>query len=260
MATAVSWVHLTNAMEIHSMRAPFIRKLAAVAVMLAGAGAALVAQPVAAQHPQYRVAQAEDGRIVRMSLFSDAGLRPGATLRLHVFATPGARWVNARLGDVRMRLAEQRPGEYFGTHRILPGEHIDASELVRIRAGWGEGPVAADFTYPSSFQALAVPAAPRAVVESVEMSPRDGFGAGDVLRFRVEGTPGAEVRAEVPGVVRELPLREVRPGVYVGRYTIRRGDDPDAFDDARVVLRSGRDRVVVRVDEPGQRYGYGYGR
>jgi hypothetical protein len=151
-----------------------------------------------------------------MSLYSDADLRPAATLRLHVFATPGARWANATLGDVRVRLAESRPGEYVGTHQIRRGDHIDPGELVRIRAGWGDGPVAADFTYPTSFQALA-PAAPRAVVESVAMSPRDRFGAGDVLRFRVEGTPGADVRAMVPGVVRGLPLREIRPGVYVGR-------------------------------------------
>ena len=83
---------------------------------------------------------------------------------------------------------------------------------------------------------------------------------GDVVRLRVEGTPRADVRAEIPGVVRDLPLREVRPGVYAGQYTVRRGDDLRAFDDARVVLRSGNDRVVMRVDERQQRYGYGYGR
>lgn len=242
------------------MTQPFVRKLAAVAVMLVPAGAALVAQPAAAQHAQYRVAQVEHGQIVRMSLYSNAGLRPGATLRVHAFATPGARWINATIGDARLRLDEQRPGEYVGSYTIRPGDDIDPRDLVKIRAGWGEGPVVAEFTMPPSFQALAAPAAPRAEVESVSITPRDDVRPGDVVRLRVEGTPGADVRAEIPGIIRDLPLREVRPGVYVGRYTVRRGDDPDAFDDARVVLRSGNDRVVMRVDERQQRYGYGYGR
>lgn len=240
------------------MARTFIRKLAAVAVMLVPTGAALLAQPAAAQHREYRYAQADEGHIARMSLFSNAGLRPGATLRVHVFATPGARWASATLGESRVRLVEQRPGEYFGTHVIRSGERIDPTELVTIRAGWGEGPVAAEFAYPPSFQALASPAAP--AVERVAMWPRENLGAGDVVRFRVEGSPRAEVRVNVPGVVRGLPLREVRPGVYVGRYTIRHRDDPDAFGDARIVLRSGSERVVVRVEEGQDRYGYGYGR
>jgi hypothetical protein len=143
------------------MAGPFLRKLAAVTVMLAPLGTALVAQPVAAEHNHPRIAEIEQGQISRMQLYSNAGLRPGATLRLHVQATPGARWANATLGDVRMRLVEQRPGEYLGIHRIRPGEDIDPSLLVMIRAGWGEGPVAADFTFPTSFQTMAGGAGPR---------------------------------------------------------------------------------------------------
>lgn len=49
-------------------------------------------------------------------------------------------------------------------------------------------------------------------------------------------------------------------GVCVGRYTIRVDDDLDAFDDARVVMRSGNQRKVVRIGESEEQYGYGYGR
>ena len=238
----------------------FIHKLAAVAVMLAPAGAALVAQPAAAQHPQYRHAPSDVGQIARMSLYSDAGLRPGATLRVHVFATPGARRASATLGDSRIRLVEQRPGEYFGTHVVRAGERIDPSHVVTILADWGDRPVAAEFTYPSSFRALASAVQPGPAVERVSMLPREDLRTGDVLRFRVEGTPGADVRVNVPGVLRGLQLQETRPGVYVGRYTIQRDDDPDAFADARVVLRRGNDRVTVRVEEVQDRYGSGYGR
>lgn len=244
------------------MNPRLVRRMAAIAVWLAPLGAAFVSQPAAAQHYQYRTVQPETGQISNMSLNSDRGLQPGATLRLQVYATPGARWANVILGEggVRVRLAEQRPGEYLGTHLIERGERIDPSGLMTVRAGWGEGPVAVSFNFPPAFQALARATPPAPEVESFSMSPRNNLDTGDVLRFRVEGTPGVQATLNVPGVVRGLPLREVRPGVYVGRYTIRADDDLDAFDDARVVLRRGNQRTAVRVGEAQEQYGYGYGR
>jgi hypothetical protein len=131
---------------------------------------------------------------------------------------------------------------------------------MTVRAGWGEGPVAAAFNFPPAFQALARSTLTAPEVESFAMWPKDDLDAGEVVRFRVQGTPGADARLNIPGVVRGLPLTEVRPGVYVGRYTIRAGDDLEAFDDARVVLRSGNQRVIVRLGEARQQYGYGYSR
>lgn len=244
------------------MNPRFVRRMAAITLSIAPLGAAFVSQPAAAQHYQYRIAQPESGQISNMSLNSDRGLQPGATLRVHVYATPGARWANVTLGDsgARVRLAEQRPGEYLGTHLIQRGESIDPDGVMTVRAGWGEGPVAVSFNFPPAFQALARAPLPAPEVESFSMSPRNNLDAGDVLRFRVEGTPGAQATLDVPGVIRGLPLREVRPGVYVGRYTIRVDDDLDAFDDARVVMRSGNQRKVVRFGETQEQYGYGYGR
>ncbi len=244
------------------MKPRFLSRMAAVAMLMGPLGAALVSEPAAAQHYQYRVAPAEEGRILGMSLNSNGGIQPGATLSVRVNATPGARWANVALGNsgVRVRLAEQRPGEYIGTHLITRGERIDPRGVMTVRAGWGEGPVAAAFNFPPAFQALASSTLNAPEVESFSMWPRNDLDSGQVVRFRVEGTPGAEARLNVPGVVRGLPLREVRPGVYVGRYTVQADDDPDAFDDARVMLRSGDQRVVVRLGESRAQYGYGYGR
>ena len=46
-----------------------------------------------------------------------------------------------------------------------------------------------------------------------------------------------------------IPLREVKPGLYVGEYTVRRRDDPDAFRDAQAMLRNGDQRVTVSLGE-----------
>jgi hypothetical protein len=234
------------------MKATLRKNVAAAMLLLAPVGVALVAQPAAAQNaPQYRVAQVENGRITNMSVNSDAGLSPGATLRVQVYGTPDARWANATLGDsgVRIALRERAPGEYVGTHVIRRGERIDPRKAVTVHAGWGEGPVAVAFDYPPSFQALAMGAAPASqlAVSAFTMSPADDLEPGQVLHFRVEGTPGAQVAVNVPQVVRHLPLREVRPGLYVGRYTLRGRDDPDAFRDAEVILRSGNQRMAAHV-------------
>lgn len=249
------------------MKFTYRKNFAAALLLLAPMGAALVAQPSAAQHAPYR-AEAGTGSIRAMALNSDAGLQPGATLRLQVYATPGARWANATLGDtgIRVPLRERSPGEYVGTHVIRRGERIDPTRLMTVRAGWGSGPVAVAFNYPPSFQALAMGAGPESVgppeVTSFSVSAGEDLEPGDVVRFRVEGTPRARVWVNVPELVRALPLREVRPGVYVGRYIVRDGDDTDAFSDARAVLRSGNQRAVAHANTSDDRsdYGYGYGR
>jgi hypothetical protein len=235
-----------------------LRSVTAAAMLLVPMGAALVAQPAAAQYVQ------QQGRITNMSINSSAGVNPGATLRVQVYATPGAEWMSVALGDsgVRVRMREQARGEYVGSHVVRRGERIDPRQRMMVRAGWGEGPVTLSFNYPPSFQALAMGAGPatgNAVVESFAMTPAGRIEPGETLRFRLEGTPGARASVNIPDVIRALPLREVRPGVYVGRYTVRQGDDPRAFSDARAVLRSGNQRVSAQLDAGG-RYGYGYGR
>lgn len=252
-------------------------KVALAVVMLAPVGAALVAQPAAAQVYQYRVAPAEPGYQYRiaenragaisgMTINSDSGLRPGATLRVEVRATPGARWANVSLGDdVRIPLHERAPGDYVGTYVIQRGERIDPTRVMTARAGWGEGPVALSFNYPASFQALAMgagPAVANAEVSSFAMWPRDpdALDPGRAVHFRIEGTPNARAWVTIPGVLRGLELREQRPGVYAGSYIIRAQDDSDAFANAVGVLNSGGQRAIAHLNRGERNYGYGYGR
>jgi hypothetical protein len=234
---------------------PTLRKnVAAAMLLLAPLGAALVAQPAAAQYaPQYRVAQVAPGRITNMALNSDAGLRPGATLRLQVYGTPDARFATATLGDsgVRIALRERAPGEYVGTHVIRRGDRIDPRQAVTVRAGWGEGPVAVAFDYPASFQALAMGAGPAVAAPEVDSFVADLGGRlepGRVLHFRLLGTPGSRVTLNIPKTVRNMPLRETQPGVYEASYTIRRSDDPIVFHDTVASLRTGERHVVARLN------------
>lgn len=231
-------------------------KVATAVLLLAPLVVATVAQPAAAQQPQYRVAESRQGTINGMTIDSDSGLRPGSTLRISVRATPGARWANLALSDdVRVPLRERAPGEYVGSYVIRQRDRIDPTRQMMLRAGWGEGPVAVAYNYPPAFRTQAMgnaPATANAEVSNFAMWPRgDRMEPGRVVHFRVEGTPNARAAVRVPGVIDRLELREERPGMYVGSYTIRRQDDINAFADAAAVLRTGDQRVVAHLDRGG---------
>jgi hypothetical protein len=234
------------------MKSTLHGKIAAAVFLLAPLGVAMVAQPAAAQ--QYRVAETRQGTINGLTVDSDSGLRPGSTLRISVRATPGARWAALSLSDeVRVPLRERAPGEYVGSYVIRRSDRIDPTRQMKLRAGWGEGPVVAAYNYPAAFQTQSMGAAPAsAMVNNFAMWPRgDRLDPGRVVHFRVEGTPNARAAVRVPGVVDWLQLREERPGMYVGSYTIRQRDDIDAFNDATAVLRVGEQRVMAQVDGRG---------
>lgn len=76
---------------------------------------------------------------------------------------------------------------------------------------------------------------------------------GREVRFRLVGAPAGQAQLEIPGVVRAIAMSEVRPGVYVADYVIRRRDDPDAFPRAVATLHSGGQRVSAQVVIAGNR-------
>jgi hypothetical protein len=228
--------------------------VAAAVMMLAPFGAALWMQPAAAQDQhRYRVAEARDGKISSMTLNSDGGLRPGATLHVQVRGTPGARWANISLSDeVRVSLRERAPGDYVGSYVVRRGDHLDPTRLMTVRAGWGDAPVSLAFNYPTAFRTQAMGNAPAssAEVNSFNMWPReaDRLEPGRVVHFRMQGTPHSRAWVTIPGVERRVQLNEERPGQYVGSYTIRRSDDRRGFSEVVGKLRAGDERVAIHLN------------
>lgn len=228
-----------------------IRTHAAAALMLlAPMAATLVSTPAAAQQRAV-VAQPT---IRSMSLNGDSGLAPGSTLQVHLYASPGARWSNVTLGDsgVRIPLRELSAGHYWGSHVVRRADRIDPTELMTARAHYGSRTVALNFTYPPAFQAAAMGAGPAPEIERFVARAGGDVRPGRELQFRLVGEPGARVMYRVPGVFGNTLMTEVRPGVYEGRYTVRRGDNPDAFERAIAVLQKDGRRVTARVDTRGR--------
>ena len=83
--------------------------------------------------------------------------------------------------------------------------------------------------------AIAQPALPE--VRSLEVRTDGDLGPGSRLSFRAVGTPRAQTLVRVRGLRDRIALRETAPGVYVGRYTIKRGDVVQDDREVRVTLR-----------------------
>lgn len=229
------------------MKATIRAQAAAAMLLLAPMAATFVAQPVAAQ---------TQPSINNMSLNSDHGLSPGATLRAQVYATPGGRNGSVVLGSsgVRITLREQSAGNYVGSHVIRQGQNIDPTQLMTPRIQYGGYIYSRNFYYPPSFQALAMgnasgsASAPRIAIERFGMRSEGDPAPGRELHFRLHGPAGATASLDIPGVASNIALRESRPGVYTGTYVVRQRDDLDAFRRAVATLRKGDQRATARVD------------
>jgi hypothetical protein len=230
-----------------------LRSHVAAALLLVPTAAVMVANPAVAQQRATVALPA----ITSMAFNSNEGLAPGARLRLQVQASPGARTASVALGNsgIVVPLEETSRGNYVGTHVVRRADRIDPTERMTIRAQYGQRVIAATVAYPPAFQALASggQASPRPEIERFVMRPAGNIRPGQELRFRLVGEPGANAWLNIPGVARRVELQEQRPGVYVGSYTVRRGDNLNAFERSVATLEKGNRRDTERVTVRGGR-------
>lgn len=58
----------------------------------------------------------------------------------------------------------------------------------------------------------------------VTLNSAGPFRAGDVLNIEFNGQPGGKAYFSIPGVVANVPMTEVEPGIYRGEYSVEPGD------------------------------------
>ena len=80
------------------------------------------------------------------------------------------------------------------------------------------------FTLPTAAVAQTVSSSSEARIASMGVEQLRRLQPGNVLAFRVEGTPGSTVTLQIDGATQPVQLNEVRPGEYAGDYTIRSRD------------------------------------
>src|SRR4030065_988725 len=76
--------------------------------------------------------------------------------------------------------------------------------------------------------AFTVVIAQASLIRAVTINPTTPLGPGDVLTVTMVGEPGGQAAFTIAGVVTDAPMAESpgQPGVYMGSYRIRSGDNP----------------------------------
>ena len=87
-------------------------------------------------------------------------------------------------------------------------------------------------------------------IDRFAVAPVDRIEPGAELRFMLAGLPGGVATFAIPGVVDNVPMREVRAGVYEGSYTIRRLDNLAPSRPIVATLRMGDKTVTSNLSQP----------
>lgn len=225
-----------------------LRTYVTSAMLLLPAAMAMVAVPASV------MAQPATPEVSSLDTDADAGLQPGSLLRFRLVGTPKVQ-ASVRVRGLRdaVALRETAPGVYVGRYTLKRTDRVTAESEVRAVLRRGNRIGAETFTLAETMNAAPVAAvlAPAPVpaplpplrIERFGMVPLERVEPGAELQFAVEGMPGSTVSIDLPGVDRDLRLRETRPGHYEGGYTIRRTDDINPNRPIVATLRNG-DRAV----------------
>ena len=77
----------------------------------------------------------------------------------------------------------------------------------------------------------------------------DQLRAGSTLDFTLEGTSRGSASVRISGIVARIPLKEVEPGVYEGRYSVKASDRISSATTARATLKRRNRSTSMLLDE-----------
>lgn len=200
----------------------------------------VMAQPAA---PELRSLQVE----------TDDGLRAGADLEFTIEGTPRGRVQLKIEGAPRsIVLQETERGVYTGSYTIRRQDRINERSAVRATLKVRNRSITSNYSLPANIGDRNVVAAPPPglKIDRFSVAPIDKMEPGAELRFTLNGAPGGKAHFDIPGVIDNVPMREVRPGVYEGAYTIRRMDNLAPSRPTVATLRVGERTVSSTLTQP----------
>lgn len=231
----------------------YIRNQVAALFILLPVATAMVALPTMA------MAQPAAPELRSLQVTSDDGLRAGAELEFTVEGTPRAQ-TQLRIPGVQRNivLKETERGVYTGSYTVKRQDRISPANPIRATLRVRNRTIAANYSFPAGMAnppvaaPLPVPVPPVAVlkIERFTVAPIDRIEPGAELRFSLNGPPGGSAEFDIPGVVDHVPMREVRPGVYEGAYTLRRLDNLTPSRPIVATLRVGDRSVKASLTQP----------
>ncbi len=224
-----------------------IRNQVAALFLLLPAATALLALPGTV------MAQPAAPELRSLQVGSDDGLRAGADLQFTVEATPrGQLTLTVRGAPRTIVLKETARGVYTGSYTIRRQDRITENSAIRATLKVRNRSIATNYTFPAGIANQDVAVAPPAglKIDRFSVAPVDKIEPGAELRFTLNGAPGGKAEFDIPGVINNVAMREVRPGVYEGAYTIRRLDNLAPSRPVVATLRVGDRAVTSTLTQP----------
>jgi hypothetical protein len=197
--------------------------------------------------------------IQALQVTADSGLTAGSSLQFTVEGTARARAsVRVRGVERNIPLTESSRGVYTGEYTIRRQDRVVESSAIQATLRVRNRSTVSNFSFPAGFAGPLVAAAPPVAVapppaapppaqlkiDRFTVAPVEKIEPGADLRFTLNGAPGAIATFDIPGVIDNVAMREVKTGVYEGSYTIRRLDNLSPSRPIVARLRQG-DRVVT---------------
>ncbi len=223
-------------------------QVAALFLLLPTATALLVA-------PGTVMAQPAAAELRSLQVETDDGLRAGADLQFTIEGTPRGR-VQLKIDGVprTIVLQETERGVYTGSYTIRRQDRINENSAVRATLKVRNRSITSNYALPVGIggRDVAAPTAPPPglKIDRFSVAPIDRMEPGAELRFTLNGAPGGRAHFDIPGVIDNVPMREVQPGVYEGAYTIRRMDNLAPSRPAVATLRVGERTVSSTLTQP----------
>jgi hypothetical protein len=234
-----------------------LRNHLAAAFLLLPVAATLMALPGVAQ------AQRAAPEVESFQVTSDGGLNAGSQLQFTLQGTPRSQAsVRIRGLERNIPLKEAERGVYTGSYTIRQTDRINQNSPIRASLRARNLNTVASYNFPPDIGDARVsrrgpgatqPAAPAVQplrIERFTVFTVDKIEPGAELKFSLMAPPGGSVDFDIPGVVQNVPMREVRPGVYEGSYTIKRLDNLAPSRPVTATLRMGDRTVTQQLTQP----------
>jgi hypothetical protein len=155
-------------------------------------------------------------------------LGPGTELSFRLEGTPKAQATVSMSGIKQpIPLRETEVGVYEGRYTIRQTETLPRAPVVRATLRQGSLATTTQLSQPLGSAAPAPTRAP--AIQRFTMAP-ERIEPGTELVLTLEGTPQGKASFTIDKITRGVAMAEIQPGVYEGRYTVRRQDRFAAAD------------------------------
>lgn len=177
-------------------------------------------------------------------------LRPGTAIDFTLSGTPKAR-ATVRIGGVPrlIVLKETGRGFYEGTYVVRQRDRIASNSGVVATLSKGNSHTIARLGKSIVETNVATPTEPVTVAIQKFSLDHENFEPGSELSFTLLGTPGGRASYTIENVIANRGMREVRPGVYTGRYTVRRQDRIPSVLNVVATLQAHNQIVRAQLDQ-----------